>query len=141
MRVPLEILNLNNDGFHLLVDVVVFGASFKAVVDTGASRTVFDKTLITGLLGGNDILVTTDKLSAGLGTTSMESFQLIVPEVRIGKFRIHELEAAVLDLSSINQAYANLRIGPVIGVIGGDILMTYRAVIDYGKSQLKFSRD
>jgi hypothetical protein len=45
-RVPLELVNLHNDGFHLLVEVVVFGQSFNVVLDTGASKTVFDKTVI-----------------------------------------------------------------------------------------------
>ncbi|MCW3119561.1 MAG: hypothetical protein JWM28_3643, partial [Chitinophagaceae bacterium] len=46
MEIPLEILNLHEDGFHLLVEVVVYGKPFKAVVDTGASKTVFDKTIL-----------------------------------------------------------------------------------------------
>ena len=44
--VPLELINLNDDGFHLLVEVVVFGQSYQAVLDTGASKTVFDKETI-----------------------------------------------------------------------------------------------
>ena len=42
--IPLTLLGLPEDGFQLLVEVVVYNQRFKAVLDTGASKTVFDKT-------------------------------------------------------------------------------------------------
>ncbi len=135
-RVPLELLNLHDDGFHLLVEVVVFGQTFKAVLDTGASKTVFDKTSIEQHINEGDLLVS-DKLSTGLGTNSMESHTVILPLIKIGKFKIKNLEAAVLDLSTINHAYTSLNLQPVIGVIGGDILQSCKAIINYGKLHLK----
>lgn len=135
-KVPLELLNLHDDGFHLLVEVVVFGQTFKAVLDTGASKTVFDKTTIEQHINDGDLVIS-DKLSTGLGTNSMESHTISLPLIKIGSFKLKNFEAAVLDLSTINQAYTSLNIPPVIGVIGGDILNSYEAVINYGKLQLK----
>ena len=136
-EVPLEILNLHDDDFHLLVEVFVFGQPFKAVLDTGASRTVFDKTTVENYIQKETLLLS-DKLSTGLGTNSMESYTLTVPDLRIGSLHILNMEAAVLDLSTINYAYEHLEIEAVIGVIGGDILMRYGAVIDYKHEKLFF---
>jgi hypothetical protein len=138
VRVPLELINLQNDGFHILVEVVVFGNPFNVVLDTGASKTVFDKTTVEKHSASADLLFS-DKLSTGLGTTSMESFTIQLPELRIGKLKIKNFEAAVLDLSSICYAYENLELPPVIGVLGGDILQEYKAVINYSKLILKLS--
>ena len=138
IAVPLELINLQNDGFHLLVEVVVFGLPFNVVLDTGASKTVFDKTTAEKYIASADLLFS-DRLSTGLGTTSMESFTLQLPELRIGKLKIKNFEAAVLDLSSICYAYENLQLPPVIGVLGGDILQQYKAVINYHKLVLKLS--
>lgn len=135
-KVPLELLNLHDDGFHLLVEVVVFGQTFKAVLDTGASKTVFDKTSIEKHITQGDLVIS-DKLSTGLGTNTMESHTIILPLIKIGAFKLKNFEAAVLDLSTINQAYTSLNISPVIGVIGGDILQSYDAIINYGKLHLK----
>lgn len=135
-KVPLELLNLHDDGFHLLVEVVVFGQSFKAVLDTGASKTVFDKTSIEQHINDGDLLIS-DKLSTGLGTNNMESHTITLPLIKIGSFKLQNFEAAVLDLSTINQAYISLNLPPVIGVIGGDVLQSYNAIINYGKLQLK----
>ena len=49
---------------------------------------------------------------------------------------IDEFEVAVLDLSTINVAYRQLGHPEVLGVLGGDILMKYKAVVDYGQQTL-----
>lgn len=136
--VNIEILNLNDDGFHPLVEVVLFDQNFKAVIDTGASRTVLDKTTIETYVDGTTLLIS-DKLSTGLGTNSMESYTLLVKQIQIGDLSIDDIEVAVLDLSTINTAYETLSVTPVIGVIGGDILVRYNAIINYPLKKISFS--
>lgn len=138
--VDIEILNLNDDGFHPLVEVVLFNQTFKAVVDTGASRTVLDKTTIETYVDETTLLMS-DKLSTGLGTNSMESYTLSLERLHIGDLLISDIEVAVLDLSTINIAYETLSMTPVIGVIGGDILVQYNAVINYPLKKISFSYD
>jgi predicted aspartyl protease len=137
ITVPLHIIDLNEDGFHPLLDIKVFGKPFKVVLDTGASKTAFDKTL---LMEANKtaLLNATDHLSTGLGTNTMESFTATIHDMRIGRLKIPEFDVAVLDLSTINIAYEQMGHPQVLGVIGGDILMQYKAVIDYGKKTIKF---
>lgn len=136
VKVPLTLLNLQDDGFHLLLEVIVFDKPFKAVLDTGASKTVFDKATVETHLQENMILQHTDMVSTGLGTTSMQSFILNVPDLQVGDLHLKNHEVAVLDLSTINYAYEQLDIEPVIGVIGGDILMRFGGIIDYKKLAL-----
>lgn len=137
VNVPLTLLNLQDDGFHLLMEVIVFGKPFKVVLDTGASKTVFDKATVETYLHEDMVLQHSDMLSTGLGTTSMQSFLLRVPDLQLGELHLKKYEVAVLDLSTINYAYQQLHIEPVIGVIGGDILTQYGGVIDYRKLTLK----
>lgn len=136
VTVPLTLLNLQDDGFHLLLEVIVFGRPFNAVLDTGASKTVFDKTTVENHLHADMALEHTDMVSTGLGTTSMQSFTLNVPTLKIGDFHLKNQVVAVLDLSTINYAYRQLNIAPVIGVVGGDILTQFGGVIDYRKCTL-----
>ena len=137
LKADLEILNLHDHGFHLLVEVFVFGKPFKAVVDTGASRTVLDKTTVEQYIE-QEALLASDKLSTGLGTNSMESHILTIPQLLIGNLIISDFETAVLDLSMINTAYESLDVGPIIGVIGGDILMKHKATISYVLNEISF---
>ena len=137
--IPLKLIDLNGNGFHVLVNVRIFKKPFKLVLDTGASKTAFDKTLLLELVHENE-LKNSGHLTTGLGTNNMESFTTDLTDLYIGKFHIPVMEVAVLDLSSINIAYQKLAIGPVLGVLGGDILMEYQAVIDYGKCKMVLKR-
>jgi len=137
-EIPLTLLNLQDDGFHLLVEVIVFNQHFKAVLDTGASKTVFDKTTMERHIDA-DLLKLSDQLSTGLGTNTMESYVLTIPDLQMGNLHLRNYEVAVLDLSTINIAYEMLEQEPVIGVIGGDLLFEYQAIIDYKKSTLSLN--
>src|SRR5690554_7480391 len=133
--IPLTLLNLQDDGFHLLMEVIVFNQPFKAVLDTGASKTVFDKTTVEKHINP-DLLKLSDQLSTGLGTKSMESYLLTIPDLQIDDLHLKDYNVAVLDLSTINFAYEQIDQEPIIGVIGGDLLFKYQAVINYKKSLL-----
>jgi len=139
VQIPLQIIDLHEDGFHPLIEISVFGKSFIVVLDTGASKTAFDQNLLMRF-NEEAVLKMSDKLSTGLGTNSMVSSTAIVHDLSIGGLLIDEFEVAVLDLSTINIAYSQLGHPEVLGVLGGDILMKYKAVIDYGKRVLMLER-
>ncbi|HAL82152.1 MAG TPA: clan AA aspartic protease [Mucilaginibacter sp.] len=133
---PLQIIDLQGDGFHPLINISIFGKPFILVLDTGASKTAFDQTL---LMQAHEQAVVTvsDHLSTGLGTNTMISSTAMINDLYIGGLLIEEFEVAVLDLSTINIAYRQLGHPEVLGVLGGDILMKYKAVVNYGKRVLK----
>ena len=137
--IPLQIIDLQEDGFHPLVNISVFGKPFIVVLDTGASKTAFDQAT---LLQAHEHAVVTmsEKLSTGLGTNTMVSSTAVINDLYIGSLLIDEFEVAVLDLSTINMAYRQLGHPEVLGVLGGDILMRYKAVINYGKQVLKLKK-
>lgn len=135
--IPLQIIDLQQDGFHPLVNITLFGKPFILVLDTGASKTAFDETLLQG--HEQAVLTISDKLSTGLGTNTMVSSTAVINDLYIGTFLVETFEVAVLDLSTINIAYGQLGHPEVLGVLGGDILMKYKAIIDYGKQQLRLS--
>ncbi|MDR6940580.1 aspartyl protease family protein [Mucilaginibacter pocheonensis] len=137
--IPLKIIDLHDDGFHPLLEVVLFGKSFIMVLDTGASKTAFDRATLFEANETTSILAS-DRLSTGLGTNSMESFTAVISGMFVGDMPIHDFEVAVLDLSTINIAYSQMGHPQVLGVLGGDILMKYRAVIDYNKQVLKLKK-
>jgi predicted aspartyl protease len=138
VSVPLQIIDLNGDGFHPILNIKIYGKPFVVVLDTGASKTAFDKAL---LLNANKKALINDSniLSTGLGTNSMRSFTATIHDMRIGRLKVPEFQVAVLDLSTINIAYTQLGHPEVLGVLGGDILMKYQAIIDYGKRIVKFT--
>ncbi len=138
ITIPLQIIDLHEDGFHPLVEVVVYGKPFTLVLDTGASKTAFDQTILLQA-GGNALIKSSDRLSTGLGTNEMASSTAVINDLYIGTLLIPEFEVPVLDLSNINIAYRQMNHPEVLGVLGGDILMKYKAVIDYGKKTISLN--
>lgn len=135
-KIPFEILELHGDGYHILIDVCLFDKPFKMVLDTGASKTVLDKTTLLQSGIPEEKIMNTNIISTGLGTNSMESFILELPTFEIGTWKIKKFVTAVLDLSTVNYAYEQMNFQTVIGVLGGDILFSYAARIDYRKRVL-----
>lgn len=135
--VPLQIIDLNADGFHPLVDISVNGKPFTMVLDTGASKTALDKKVFRSA-NRKATLNENEKLSTGLGTNTMKSYTTTINDFHIGDLKITGFEVAILDLSAINIAYKQMGHSQVLGVLGGDILMQYKAVIDYGKKTISF---
>lgn len=138
--IPFDVLDLNGNGFHILVNIKLLKKKFRLVVDTGASKTAFDKTLLLELIHENE-LKNSGYLTTGLGTNNMESFTAEITDLHIGKFHIPTLEVAVLDLSAINLAYQKLEIAPVLGVLGGDVLVRFEVVINYEKRKLVLKKE
>lgn len=135
-KIPFETLTLEGDGYHILVDVIIFDKQFKMVIDTGASKTVLDqKTLLASGID-ESLIQSTNIKSTGLGTNDMESFILDLPYLKIHDWKSTHTQVAVLDLSSINYAYEQMGFPTVIGVLGGDILMKYGALINYKKQHI-----
>ncbi len=135
ISVPLILINLQDDGFHLLVEIVVFGEKLFAVLDTGASRSVFDK----GLMEKNikELTINNDTQAATIFSTST-TLQGIIAKLKIGGLILKNYPAVGLDLQGVSDTYLQLGHPPVAGIIGGDILMEFNAKIDYRKRVLRF---
>ncbi len=133
--IPVEIFSIEDDGCHLKVIITVNGKLASMILDTGASRTVFDETRIANFLAIENI-EEQDRLSTGLGTNTMESKKVIIDKIQIGTIEITNYDAAILDLNHVNHSYERLELEPVDGVLGGDILNDYKAAISYENKEL-----
>lgn len=139
--IPIEVTLIEDDGFHLMIAVEVNGLPARMLLDTGASRSVFDMERIGRFFTGSrpDFEVN-EKLSTGLGTRDMQSQALYLKELKIGELVIRKYPAVVLDMSHVNHSYSELELPPIDGVIGSDILMKYGAVINYGKMVMRINK-
>ena len=115
IEIPINIISIEGDGFHLIAEGLINGKSARFVVDTGASRTVFDKERVLDYID-NPEFSEKDGISAGIGGTDISSF-----------------------ISNVNNSYAMLNIPPVDGVIGGDLLYKHKAVISYKLKKMRLT--
>jgi predicted aspartyl protease len=135
-EIPFKILSLDAEGFHLMIKVKINGKAANLIVDTGASKTVLDKTRIAKYVKETDFK-THDKLSSGLGTNTMQSQTTTLKKLIIGDLEIKDYATVLLDLSHVNSSYSQIGLKPIEGVLGSDILLQYKAIIDYDKRMLR----
>ncbi len=132
---PLELFPIEDDGFHLKTTIGINGKAANVIIDTGASRSVFDEVSIVDFLGHNEF-EEQDRLSSGIGTTTMASKKVVIDVLEVGTIQLKKYEATILDLGHVNASYEKLDLEPMDGILGGDILTDYNAVIDYAKKEL-----
>lgn len=136
-KIPFKILDIAGDGFHLMIKMHINKKTANVIVDTGASKTVFDKARIEKYVKERTF-EKHESLSSGLGTSTMESELVTIKKIKIGELEIENYKTILLDLSHVNKSYEQINLKPVDGVLGSDILLQYNAVIDYEKKVLKF---
>lgn len=135
IKIPINLIDLHGDGYHIKIKVEINHVQAQLILDTGASTTVFDRESFIKI--HPDLLIrNSDQLTTGLGTNSMLSYKTTIPLISIGEVNIINLETALLDLSHINAAYSKISHAPIIGVLGNDILVSHKAVIDYDRRLL-----
>ena len=118
-----------------MIDASINDHAVKMLVDTGASKTVFDKKRIKIILSKKRFK-RHPSLSIGLGTSRMRSHIIELEKFSIGELLINNFESVLLNLNNVNKSYQMLGLPPIEGVLGGDVLQKHRAEIDYGKKVL-----
>ncbi len=140
IKIPVRFVKLEADGFHLFVDAELNGKRINMLVDTGASKTVFDINRISKFVRKRKkSFKSFENLSTGLGTNTMESHFTKVKMFCISELTLEDYNAILLDMTHVNQSYEMLGIQAIDGVLGSDLLMEYKAVIDYKSLILKLS--
>jgi len=108
------------------------------LIDTGASRSVFDpKTIATFI---DDIAFEKKEgLTAGVGSSDLESATFVIDSFFVGSLEIHDYEAVALDLENIHEMYGKLGLPRIDGILGGDLLKRHKAVINYRNKKLRLT--
>ena len=118
---------------HLTIKAKLNGIKGDFILDTGASNSC---------IGISDIelfrLNTEDSRNkaSGAGSRDIETQSSKSNTLKLGKWKIADLELIVLDLSHINEALAELKAKSTHGIIGADILLKGQAIIDYSNKCL-----
>ncbi len=138
IEVPLQLLDIEGEGFHIMVKGMIHGKEANFLIDTGASRSVFDPTTIATFI---DDLVFEKKegMTAGVGSSDLESSTFIIDRWSIGELEISDYEAVALDLENIHEMYGKLGLPHIDGILGGDVLKRHKAVINYRNKKLRLT--
>lgn len=113
---------------HLLVKGKINGIEGNFILDTGASNSCVD---FEGI-GYFELLATdSDTKAAGAGGTGMLTQTSLKNRLKLGRWTSKNFGLVIFDMSHVNEALRQYKAKPVHGIIGADILMKGKAIIDY----------
>jgi hypothetical protein len=135
LKIPLEIVELDNNSYHIFVEGYINGEHCHLIIDTGASKTVFALNHLQNILIENPI-AQPEIQSAGISALPLDSHSGVISEFKLGELLLSEMMVILIDLSSIDELYLKVSDKSIWGLIGSDFLLQYKAILDYGAKTL-----
>jgi hypothetical protein len=113
---------------HLLIKASVNGIKGNFILDTGASTSCvgFESIELFKLSAGKS-----KTKASGAGATGMLTQLAKDNLLQINKWKHTSFHLVIFDLSHVNEALIQHKAKPVQGIIGADILIDGKAIIDY----------
>lgn len=127
-----------SEGGHLFVKAIIEKKEVTMLIDTGASSTVFDIGTIKKILK-QDVFQSHHNEAKGIGNVSLESHHTLFEVLQIGKIKIKNYKAVLIDLAHVNKLYSSFKIKKIAGIIGSDLLRKHKAEINFAKMEMKLS--
>ncbi len=136
IELPIRLVVLEEENYHIIIESVFpNGEKGIWIVDTGASRSVFDRNLAQ--FYEPITLENTEIHSAGIGDSQIEALPAFIPSINFGDLHLNDFMVALIDLEHVNTIYSKFSDFKVIGLVGSDFLVKYKAEINYKKLILK----
>ena len=118
---------------HLLIKAKINGVEGRFILDTGASNSCVDFEHVELFqLNAED---STTKAS-GAGATGMHTQTATQNKLQLGSWKSKDFDLIVFDMSHVNEALTAYKAKKVDGIIGADVLLKGKAIIDYANNLL-----
>ncbi|WP_035668664.1 retropepsin-like aspartic protease [Flavobacterium sp. 83] len=113
---------------HLLIKAKINGIIGNFILDTGASNSCVGFESID--LFSLEAMKSKTKAS-GAGANGMFTQIAFKNKLQLGNWKDLEFDLVIFDLSHVNEALIQHKSKPVHGIIGADVLMKGKAIVDY----------
>lgn len=135
MSIPLQLVEVEANSFHILVNAKCRGECLKLLVDTGASRSVMDLNSPISVYGKT------------ISESETPKIQMINKQIELkGIIRLEDIDFDgvqdirhdfyLIDLEDVNSLYLDQLGYRLDGILGGDFLFGKSAVVDYRNQKL-----
>jgi predicted aspartyl protease len=113
---------------HLLIKAKINGVKGNFILDTGASNSCIGfESVDLFQLQAND----SKTQASGAGATGMFTQIATGNTLQLNRWKSKNFDLVIFDLSHVNEALIAYNAKPVHGIIGADILMKGKGIIDY----------
>jgi predicted aspartyl protease len=130
--ISFRVIDFAEDGYHWVVECSVNKADYWLVVDTGATRTVIDRSV----LGEVKVKNHPQGLVIGYGSQTNSIDTTTLSSVWIGGIEFTDFEVAVADLSNLIELYSQMANVKLAGILGCDFLMRNATSINIHRKRI-----
>ena len=113
---------------HLLITAKINGVKGNFILDTGASNSCVG---LEGIEKFNLFTEISETKAAGAGATGMETQLSENNSLQLSWWKSNNLNLVVFDMHHVNLALQQYKMKPVDGIIGADVLLQGKGIIDY----------
>lgn len=136
-EVPIKLVKLEEDSYHILVSGKINDRDCILIVDSGASKTVFDINLKEIKLFDDDNQTDKSKWhSAAINSEIIDTQHGVLKKFQLGDISISKFHTVLICLSHINKLYKEYNDMKIDGLLGSDFLVKHKAIIDYPNEKL-----
>lgn len=118
---------------HLLIKAKINGVKGNFILDTGASNSCvgFEHIELFNLNAKDS-----KTRASGAGATGMLTQTATANKLELGTWKNHNFDLIIFDMSHVNEALTAYKSKTVDGIIGADVLLKGKAIIDYANYYL-----
>ena len=127
-NIPFKVLKTQ----HLLIKGTINGVKGNFILDTGASNSCMGFESVDRFLLNAQF---SETKAAGAGAVGMETQLAKNNEIQLGRWK-KKFHLIVFDMRHVNEALIQYKTKPVDGIIGADVLLKGKAIIDYSNHYL-----
>lgn len=136
-KIPFKLISLNEGGYHLLLELEINNIKTFAVIDTGASRSVFDINQIEEMkikIIEHDVESNSIGVGGEIANMQIGEFK----KLKIQKLLIKRINIVLIDLLKVTESYLSIGLPKISMILGNDILVNHQAEINYKQQFIKF---
>lgn len=118
---------------HLLIKAKINGVRGNFILDTGASNSCvsFEHIALFNLNAEDS-----KTMASGAGATGMLTQTARANKLQLGSWKNSDFDLIIFDMSHVNEALQAYKSKAVDGIIGADVLLKGKAIIDYANFYL-----
>lgn len=118
---------------HLLIKAKINGVRGNFILDTGASNSCvsFEHIAVFNLNAEDS-----KTMASGAGATGMLTQTARANKLQLGSWKNSDFDLVIFDMSHVNEALTAYKSKTVDGIIGADVLLKGKAIIDYANHYL-----
>lgn len=136
--IPFVVKETEDGSFHPIVQAEIDGQPIFLIIDTGASRTVLDKSLVNSYAVSENI--NQEAFAAGINAQKLEVEQAIVPLLKIGGIVFSDFSVFCTDLKPVSALFEEMSQTPIDGLLGCDFFHSNNATINFYKKVITIDK-